>query len=716
MYELTSGTAAQRVAEPTATADLINFGRTIVRRHRLFAAIFFGFVALVLIVTALIPRTYTTHAKLIAGSPGTSTSTASVGPNTNLPVLNALLNSSGVQSAETYAELFQETPVAQQVVSDLNLHMSAPALLSHVEIKPVTNTAILDLAVSWNSAETSAKIANQFAADFVSRERDLIASQATSALAFLSQQMPAAEKRMTAAQTALSQFEATHNIADISAQTQNIISSVSGLDSKIGQVQLDRGQAQAQLASVTSQMAGMKASTVGGTDVAPNPVLAQLNQQEAQLAVQLQTAEQQYTEQHPTVISLKQQLAQVKRQIAQQPATIVSSTNTVPNPVYQQLAQQAAQYRSNVAAADAQLKELAQQRSSYTPRLRELPSETAQLAGLQRNAKLTEDVYTALAQKFNDATVLKTTALSDVTITQPATADAASVKPNWKFNFLVACVLGLLLAGSGIFVADFFDNSFKDERDVERELALPILATVPAFPTNGQATLPWIRSLTIESFLQLVTALRYSSDHQLRTLTITSPLQGDGKSTVALNTAIAMAELEGGVLLIDADLRRPSLHKRIKVQNERGLSDVLVGNASLSTIVHKTPYPGLDVLTSGTPTPNPVKLLQSKRFDEMVEEALRTYRVVIYDAPALNPIIDAGILGAKSEGTVLVVSAGTTDLRAAKKALQKLEGLGVHNILGTVVNRVNASARQYSQYYVSGSNAAIPIAQETAAV
>ncbi len=251
---------------------------------------------------------------------------------------------------------------------------------------------------------------------------------------------------------------------------------------------------------------------------------------------------------------------------------------------------------------------------------------------------------------------------------------------------------------------DFFDNRVKDERNVETELALPTLASIPLVKMrDGVAALPWVRALTIESFLQLVTSIRYASDYPVRSLSITSPTQGDGKSTVALNMAIAMAEIEPLVLLLDADLRRPSLHAKLRMKNDRGLSDILVGTKKLEEVVQRTKYPGLDIVASGTSAPNPLKLLQSNRMDELITHALEKYRCIIFDGAACNATFDSAVVSRKVDGTVMVVSAGLTDLRFAKRSLRRLEQVGVKNILGFVLNRVEPKQRDYSGYYLEPS-------------
>jgi capsular exopolysaccharide synthesis family protein len=142
------------------------------------------------------------------------------------------------------------------------------------------------------------------------------------------------------------------------------------------------------------------------------------------------------------------------------------------------------------------------------------------------------------------------------------------------------------------------------------------------------------------------------------------------------------------------------------MKNERGLSDVLVGRAKLTDVVQQTKYPGLDILTSGTPTPNPIKLLESPRMDEMLREAAQHYRCVIVDTAALSVNLDAAVVSRKVDGTVVVLSAGSTDLREAKTALRRLTQVGVKNILGFVLNRVVPRRSDYGAYELGPGDSA----------
>jgi polysaccharide biosynthesis transport protein len=700
MLHVTGGGGTPAPAD-TSQVDVGQILRILTRRTKPMLAIFFGFLAFVVLLTLALPKSYTTTVKLIAGNPSSAAGSGApgAGPNSDLPVLNALLVASGIQSVETYVELFQEFPVAQKVIADLGLKTTPRELLHNVEIKPVTNTSIIALAVTWSDPKTSAAIANEFANVVVDRDRELVTDQAASAIAFLDKQLPQSQADMTDAQARLTSFEAAHHIVDIDEQTKATIAQLGALDGKLGQTLADGRQATAGLTNVRAQLASTPATIQGDQTLSANPVVAQLQTQLAQVRVQLTTALQQYTSEHPTVIGLRNQADQLQREIARYQSTVVSNTNTVPNPLYQQLQQQAAQLTTQIASDRGAETALREQERSIQPELSSLPAQTVALADLQRQAKSAQDVYAALQEKYNNAAIARDTALSSVTITQPASPLFVTMRPSLVLNVLLGALLGAVLAVLGVFIIEYFDNTIKDGADVEQELALPALAAIPLVKMrDGLPEIPWLRTLSIEAFLHLVTSIKYATDAPLMTLVVTSPIPGDGKSTIALNVALAMSELEPRVLLVDADLRRPSLHVKLAAKNDRGLSDILVGRSKFSDVVQRTRHSGLDVLASGTPAPNPIKLLGSPRFDALLAEAKNSYRFIVVDGTALSVNVDSAIIARKVDGSMLVLSTNHTDLRAARLALRKLHQVGVHNILGYVLNRVVPNREEYRAY------------------
>jgi succinoglycan biosynthesis transport protein ExoP len=681
--------------------DLARVWAAISRRWRVFAAILFSFVILVGISTKLTPKTYTTTARLIAGNPGQG---ANTGGSTTLPILNALVLQSGEVSAETFATLAQQEDVAAAVIRSLNLKTSPRALLGHVSVKPVTNTPILGLSVTWRNAADSAKIANAFADAFIVSERDFVRSQSMAALGFLSNEIPNAEASMRQAASDLANFESSNGIVDAGSHSQSLVTQATTIESKIQTTTLDSREASALLDNVNNQLASMPTTINNAQQISVNPILSDLESKLEDLNLQLNTARQQYTEHHPLVVSLEKRRNDVIAQIARQPTQINSQNIIAPNPVYQMLQQQSAQYRQRIDGDNAQLALLRRERAKMLPLLSQLPQQSMRLATLQQRAKLASDVYNALEQKYNDATIAKSTAISDISIVQPATADSAAVRPNVRVNLLAAIVVGLLLASIVVFILDALERPIREGSE-SRILGLPIMARIPAFNKSTPRMLPWVQSMTVEAFLQLCVSLKLKNKRPLRTLAITSPSRGDGKSTVAFNLAKAMAKLQP-VLLIDCDLRKPTLHHLAPCSNTQGLSDVLQSTRTLSECV-LTIAVNLDLLPAGCSADNPVALVQSQKFDDLLQEAESRYSMIIVDTPALSYVTEGILVSSKADGTVLIVAANSTNEQETKEVVARFATLGVQNLLGVVLNKDTKRFADYSDYF-SNLRSALP--------
>jgi receptor protein-tyrosine kinase len=273
----------------------------------------------------------------------------------------------------------------------------------------------------------------------------------------------------------------------------------------------------------------------------------------------------------------------------------------------------------------------------------------------------------------------------------------------------IGLIVSLILAGSLIALLEWLDRRPRGEEELRTSFGRHILGYIPDLSWSDQQSRPTLEAMAFESLLQIVRSLQVSRARGARSIAITSPGAGDGKSTVTVNMGRALAEFEGPVLLIDGDLRRPVLHKLLNVENELGLSDVLSGRATLAESIKTTSTPGLDVVTSGMPVNSPAQLLQSSDFKAVLAQAEdRGYRVVMVDLPAVLPVVDAALLADKVDGTVLVVSADTTGTRSTREVISYVKSVGIDNLLGLIVNRVRRESPGENGYYLT--TAARPLA------
>lgn len=206
------------------------------------------------------------------------------------------------------------------------------------------------------------------------------------------------------------------------------------------------------------------------------------------------------------------------------------------------------------------------------------------------------------------------------------------------------------------------------------------------------------KSIAAESYRTLRTNIQYSSfDKEYRVIVVTSSEPGEGKSTTAGNLALCMAQGDKKVILIDCDLRKPSLHKKFKISNLVGLSDVIIGKADLATAAHRY-NKDLVLLTSGKIPPNPSEMLSSKTMGKLLESLKDTFDYIILDTPPVQAVTDSQILSTKSDGTILVVRAERTKKESVQNAINLLKKVNA-NIIGTVLNGIDVSRNKYYYYY-----------------
>ncbi|EHI98314.1 capsular exopolysaccharide family [Clostridium sp. DL-VIII] len=206
------------------------------------------------------------------------------------------------------------------------------------------------------------------------------------------------------------------------------------------------------------------------------------------------------------------------------------------------------------------------------------------------------------------------------------------------------------------------------------------------------------KSIVSEAYRTLRTNIQYSSfDKQIRTIVVTSAEAAEGKSTVSGNLALSFAQNEKKVIIVDCDLRKPSVHKNFKVSNLKGLSEVLIGKEELDNVVLKR-NDNLDILTSGKIPPNPSEMLSSSSMTKLIEALRERYDIVILDSAPLQAVTDAQILSTKADGTILVVRAKRTSRESVIDAKRLLDKVGA-NILGTVLHAVENTRGKYYYYY-----------------
>ncbi|NUM46703.1 MAG: polysaccharide biosynthesis tyrosine autokinase, partial [Anaerolineales bacterium] len=321
---------------------------------------------------------------------------------------------------------------------------------------------------------------------------------------------------------------------------------------------------------------------------------------------------------------------------------------------------------------------------------------------LESNLALYRQTYANLVQSFEEVRLAEIENTSKVELVEPAQPAIEPILPNILQNTLLAAIVGLIGAGGLVFLMETLDDSVKSPEDVERHLGLPVLSIIAHFEMSEEIpiTARHPRSPTAEAFRSLRTNIQFAGvDSPLRTLLVTSPAPEDGKSTISANLAVAIAQGQKKVILVDIDMRRPSLHKKFKTTNREGLSELFIKPATnLKDVMHATAVPGLTILNTGALPPNPSELINSHKMGEIIQSANQLADFVIYDTPPVMIVTDPSILAPQVDGVLLVLRVGATKLSAAKQSVDQLHRVGA-NLLGVVLNDIPPKRSRYYYYY-----------------
>ncbi len=371
--------------------------------------------------------------------------------------------------------------------------------------------------------------------------------------------------------------------------------------------------------------------------------------------------------------------------------------------------------------------------------LRKLPAAELEFARLKRDVDVNEKLYTMLREKFEETRINEAQQIADASIVNPALEPKYPIKPNKKFAIIIGSIMGIMISLVMAFISESLDTSINTIEDVETTLKLPVLAVIPSLKSEEKESPEkgWFKkksrqqtksedelnvglivhlkplSQMAESFRILRTNLKLSEGK--KTLLFTSAGPKEGKSTILMGLAITLSQIGINTLVVDTDLRRPSVNKLVGVERENGVYELLSGEGRLDDCTKglveimmgklgfddSVKNPGLDnlhIITSGHLAVNPSEILSSRSLTPLIEEAKSKFDVVLFDSPPVLTITDAAIIAPKVDGVILVYEMGRTARSALLRAKIQLESVGA-KVLGVVLNHISPETYLDVGYY-----------------
>jgi capsular exopolysaccharide synthesis family protein len=321
---------------------------------------------------------------------------------------------------------------------------------------------------------------------------------------------------------------------------------------------------------------------------------------------------------------------------------------------------------------------------------------------LKLEMKVNQDLYESMLEYLYEISIVELSVSPDIKVVEAATAADIDEpdSPNKVLNGILGIILGLLCGFSLGFMFDYVDDTIKNQEDVKK-FGYALLGVVPKFKRRSPVLISEKSSKdpVSEAYRSIRNSIRFASvDKEVKSLVVTSPMAGEGKSTTASNLAISMANEGRKVLLVDLDFRLPSLHKLWKLDNQIGCSNLLVGQAGLSDSIQKTRVENLHVMTCGPIPPDPVALIESEKMNMVLDELIRKFDRVVIDVPPVLAANDAIVIARRCDGLICIIESCKQTHAVFKQTKDIFDRANIQP-LGLVLNKLPIGRAQRYYYY-----------------
>jgi succinoglycan biosynthesis transport protein ExoP len=590
---------------------------------------------------------------------------------------------------------------------------------SRLDIRPIRRSRVVEIRFDSQAPELAARTVNAVAENYIQKNLEARWDAAQKASEWLSQQLRDLKAKLENSEDDLQKYAADNGLLFLETEkgdAESIVNqSVREVQEELTRAQADRMEKESIFRLVQS---GEYGSLPGVLD---NKLLqdltfrlADLQREQAQLATT-------FTDNYPKVKQTQSQIAEIQSSLERE-------------------RWRAAQKISNDYFAALRREKLV--REAFAEKLAEanqIAEKSVQYGILSREVDTNNGLYEGLLERLKEAGVSAGLKASNIRIVDPGTVPYKPIAPNYPLNLGLAAFLGLGLGICMAFLKEHLDQTIRYSQDVFHFLGVPVLGFIPSMSARNGKKLKGITaadrefifgpansrtapgdaliedrprndlgihkgSAFSEAFRELRTSVILSASGRLaNSILVTSAQPGEGKTTVAVNLAFSLAQLGQPVLLVDADMRRPSIQKYFPQKGSK-LSSYLGGQGAWQQMVYPTPISRLNILHCGPIPENPSELLSSDRMRALIQESMTTYRFVILDSPPLLNRADSRILGSMVGATLLVVKGGETPRQVVQYAESQARSVGA-NLIGVVLNNLDSSLNDYSYYACARPNA-----------
>lgn len=563
------------------------------------------------------------------------------------------------------------------------------AVSRDISVVPIRLSRLVDVRVEHPNPETAMKIANTLAKNFIEQNLDQKVNSSYAAMTWLMTEVTDAKNKVERSESDLHSYIEQNNQVSLEEGENIVRQSLMAAQTELSRVRAESAQAQQAVMEIDRMVNdGQPIDTF--PSIAQNPVVQEIRKQIDVEMANLAALLKRYRDKYPTVIAARSKLKALEDTLN---AECDKQMQAVRNQA--ELLKKSEEKLAQMVAVESQRQiQLNQLKIKYDI--------------LKRDAENNKSIHSNVLLRMKETEMMSRMNSNNMRIVDEATKALKPVKPRIVLTVLAGLVGGIAVSLGLAFFVSYLDDSIKSQEDIENHLRLPFLGYIPNIKTNSvverdlQAHLH-PQSNAAEGFrtIRATLALTHKAD-KFRVLAVTSTIPSEGKSLVASNLAIVQAQTGMKTLLVDADLRRPSVHKAYQLHSPVGLSAFLTRETDdLADLTHTTEVPNLDVVCCGAVPSNPSELVGSSRMAEFLERVKGKYDRVVLDCPPVSAVSDPLIIAAMSDGVVYVTKFNKIRREHGRKSVQRIQNSGIH-ILGVVVNDIDFEGKDsyyYSYYY-----------------
>ncbi|MET3438021.1 polysaccharide biosynthesis tyrosine autokinase [Sphingomonas sp. 1185] len=553
--------------------------------------------------------------------------------------------------------------------------VAAEILLKHVGIDPQRLSRLVNIAFTSSDPTFSAKVANAWAENFIRTNLDRKVQATAYGRDVLSAQLAQLKEKLDQSQRQLVNYASAQKIINLPAQNSGtgtgsaersiVADDLAALNASLAEATAERIQAEAKFQQAGRAGASPQALT--------NTAISGLRQRRAELAAEYQRMMIQFEPNYPSAKALRSQIDQLDQSIAREESRVSSSLNSD----YRQAEQRERDLRAKVDSLKSQYLDMRRRSIQYNIYQQEVDSNRA--------------LYDGLLNRFKEIGVAGGVGVNNISIVDSADVPQKPSSPRLLLNLAISILSGFVLGVVLAFGLEQLDESIVDPAEVERRLGLPLLGSVPKVSnvTPRDALLDR-KSDIVDAYLAVHTNLCFTTEHGVpRSLSVTSTRPAEGKSTTALALAAMLARTGRQVILVDGDMRSPSVHTLGGVSHDAGLSNFLAGDDRIDHLIFRMDDLNIAAMTSGPIPPNAAELLTSNRLALLISELLKRYDNVVIDSPPVMGLADAPLIGGRVEGVIYAVESHGIRSTLVRTAISRLLAANAH-IVGGVLTKFEA--------------------------